>query len=251
MYLTQTKKFFPANGVAFGMHPSLQTIHGTAQTLEQDGLGLRWYQIPAAGSAVGWIIVYHGNRDGAYERIEYAEHLAAGGMNVVLAEYPGYAGDSTKVGEWPILRHALAIYDAIAPQCQGLPLFLLGESLGTAPATFVASRRPCKGLVLSTPYTSMAAVAAHRYPLLPVGPLTRHRLQAELWAPHVSAPVLVLQGTKDRTIPFAMARTQAGHFSRLRNFVSIPGAGHGNIRSHAPGLYWDSINDFLQGCLNA
>jgi pimeloyl-ACP methyl ester carboxylesterase len=149
------------------------------------------------------------------------------------------------------LRNALAIYDEIHALNPGLPFLLSGESLGTGPATFVAGRRDCMGLILSTPYPSMADVAAHRYPLLPVKPLTTHPVRAELWARSVDAPVFILHGSADKTIPLAMGQRQAKNFRNLMQMKVIQGAGHPDLRDHTAGLFWHEARAFVDACFSA
>jgi alpha-beta hydrolase superfamily lysophospholipase len=251
LYLSQESKFYPGDGAPFGGQKAILELNGKALRVEREGLALRWYEVPSSTQALAWVLVYHGNRGGAGERADFAKELRTFGLNVALVEYPGYAGDKGETGEWPILRHALAVYDEISFKAQGLPLLLLGESLGTGPATFVASRRDCLGLVLSTPYTSMADVAAFRYPWLPVRPLTTHPVLAKAWARHVLAPVQVLHGTADRTVPYFLGKQQSGNFKNLKEFVSIEGAGHADLRSHDSGIFWKRVGAFVGDCLSS
>lgn len=251
LYLIQESKFYPGDGAPFGEQKAILELNGLVFRVERDSLPLRWYEVSAMAQARAWVIVYHGNRDGAGERFDFARELRAFGLNVVLAEYPGYAGDKAETGEWPILRHSLAIYDEISSKAKGLPIFLLGESLGTGPATFVASRRACAGLVLSTPYTSMADVAAFRYPLLPGRLLTTHPILAKEWARHVLAPVQILHGTMDKTVPHFLGKQQAKNFQNLKEFVSAEGAGHADLRSHEDGIFWKRVGAFIDACLSS
>src|SRR5258708_40205937 len=114
----------------------------------------------------------------------------------------------------------------------------MGESLGTGPATYAAYLRAPRALILSTPYTSMADVAKYRYPWVPIHSLIRHPIKSKLWAPHVQCPVLILHGTADKTVPYALGQAEALHFSTLEAFVTVEGAGHNNLRSAQQGLFW-------------
>jgi pimeloyl-ACP methyl ester carboxylesterase len=172
------------------------------------------------------------------------KELLPTGVSVALIEYPGYAGDPQRLDEWHFLRSSLAAYDEIESRSK-LPLFVMGESLGTGAATYCASMRKPKGLLLSTPYTSMAAVAKHRYPWVPIFKLIRHPIYAEQWAPHVLCPVLILHGTEDKTVPYALGQAQAKNFKTLESFVTVPGAGHANLRGFPGGAFWEACRAFL------
>jgi fermentation-respiration switch protein FrsA (DUF1100 family) len=91
------------------------------------------------------------------------------------------------------------------------------RSLGSGPASYVASQRDAKGLLLETPFLSAVAVAADRYGFLPVGLLMQDQYHVDTWMPQVTEPVFVAHGSADRTIGvshgervYALAPNQAG-----------------------------------------
>ncbi len=256
LWRVQEVKLFPCNGTPFGPNAGISALGGTPERVSREGQDLRFHLVPAKGPLRGWLLVFHGNSGGADERADYAVELSPLGLNVVLAEFPGYAPQAgaprppaSQVGEWPILRNALAMADEVGARRGTLPLFILGESMGTGPSTYVAGRREARGLVLHTPYTSMSAVAAARYPWMPVKRLIRHPFNARLWAPHVTCPVLVLHGTADPTVPYKLGVAQSKNFRVPPKFVTVEGAEHNNLRDFDKEAYWGSIRAFIQGLL--
>ncbi len=241
----QVALLFPGDGQAFGPSDELNTLGGEAVEARHQGLSLRYYRVPALREPRGLVIMFHGNREGALERMEYARRLSPQGLQVILAEYPGYAGDKTRMSQDLFLRNALALIDHVQADASSLPLFLFGESLGTSAATFGAYRRVCAGLILHTPWPSMTRVANARYPWLPARRLLKHPLAAEAWAPHVSCPVLVLHGTADKTIPYALGQAQAVNFRSPLTFVSVAGAGHADLKETGGEKYWGAIEAFI------
>jgi alpha-beta hydrolase superfamily lysophospholipase len=244
VWYTQDRGIFPGDGAPFGAHPELKVLGGEALSAERDGQKLRWYFFPAEGAKAA-ALLFHGNRDGAFERLDFVEALKPLGVSVALAEFPGYAGEPGPTSEWAVLRNALAMHDEVAARTAGLPLFVMGESLGTGPATYVASLRRPRGLILSTPYTSMADVAKFRYPWVPIHRLIRHPFKATLWAPHVQCPVLALHGTADQTVPYAMGQAESKRFSRLERFETVEGAGHADLRGFNHGQFWKACGAFI------
>jgi pimeloyl-ACP methyl ester carboxylesterase len=65
--------------------------------------------------------------------------------------YPGYGGSPGPARLKAIPPSALAAYDALAAKANGKPIFLIGQSLGSAAALYVAANRPCAGMVLTNP----------------------------------------------------------------------------------------------------
>ena len=244
VWYTQDRNIFVGDGAPFAQHPEVTALGGEALQAERDGQNLRWYFFPAK-DAKAVALLFHGNRDGAFERLDFVEALKPLGVSLALAEFPGYGGEPGPTNEWAVLRNALAMHDEIAARTKGLPLFVMGESLGTGPATYVASLRRLRGLILSTPYTSMADVAKFRYPWVPIHHLIRHPFKAKLWAPHVQAPVLALHVTADKTAPYAMGQAESKRFSRLDRFETVQGAGHADLRAFNHGQFWKACGEFI------
>jgi fermentation-respiration switch protein FrsA (DUF1100 family) len=68
------------------------------------------------------------------------------------------------------------------------------------------------GLILLSPYTAIVDIDAAQYPLFPVRLLDRDPFDTMALVPKIRIPVLILHGTDDRTVPFAMGERLAGAF---------------------------------------
>lgn len=253
LYAEQGRLLYPGDGRPFGPFEALHALRGEAISTELDGQALRYYRVPPTGDQApkAWVLLFHGNRDGARERLDFAQHLSHAGYATVLAEYPGYAGDAQRADQRLLLRNALSMADEAKRLAGGAPLFIFGESLGTAVATHTVLRRGAKGLFLSTPFTSLAAVAQARYPWMPVHALIHEPMASSAWAPHVGCPVLIIHGRQDKTVPYAEGVAQAKNFPRPPELVSIDGPGHSDIRDRFPEAYWGNMLRFLDRCLAA
>jgi pimeloyl-ACP methyl ester carboxylesterase len=115
------------------------------------------------------IIVFHGNAGTAADRIFYVKSLTVLGYRVILAEYPAYGGRKGKVGERAFVSDASETV-RLAFEQYGGPLFLLGESLGCGVAAAVAKETTVKidGIILITPWDTLASVAQSKFLYLPV-----------------------------------------------------------------------------------
>jgi pimeloyl-ACP methyl ester carboxylesterase len=84
-----------------------------------------------------------------YSSGEWGDHP----VEVWAVNYPGYGGSAGPARLKSIPPAALAAYDALAKKANGKPIFLLGQSLGSAAALHVAANRPggCAGVLLSNP----------------------------------------------------------------------------------------------------
>ena len=117
----------------------------------------------------GTIVLFHGNGGTALDRGFYFAPFEKMGFRVILAEYPKYGGRLGKVGEKPFVTAGLETV-RLAHEQYGEPLYLVGESLGCGVAAAVAKQtsKPIAGIILITPWDSLASVARSLFPFLPV-----------------------------------------------------------------------------------
>jgi fermentation-respiration switch protein FrsA (DUF1100 family) len=122
------------------------------------------------------------------------------------------------------------------------PIILWGHSLGSGVAARMASEGRASALVLESPFTAAVDVAANAYPFFPVRLLMRDRFDTLALVPRIQVPVLILHGTEDQAIPFAMGATLARAFGRRATLVPVLGADH----NPDPVDLWPSVRDWLQ-----
>jgi fermentation-respiration switch protein FrsA (DUF1100 family) len=105
-------------------------------------------------------------------------------------------------------------------------LVAYGGSLGTGVAVRLASEQPLAGLILDAPYTSTADVASLTYWFGPVSCLMLDQFHSLDIIQKVEAPILILHGTDDRTIPFAFGERLFEAAPERKRFVRIEGGSH-------------------------
>jgi pimeloyl-ACP methyl ester carboxylesterase len=121
----------------------------------------------------------------------------------------------------------LAAYDWV--KAKGDRIVVWGRSLGSGPATYVASRRDPEALLLETPFLSAVDVAFDRYPYMPVHWLMEDQFPVKDWIKSVNAPVFVVHGTADRTIDVHHGRAVYALAPNKYGLWIVPGADHGDL----------------------
>lgn len=175
------------------------------QAATADGLALDCWYRPADGLTKPTIALFPGNAGHPGMRADKARALADAGYGVLIAGYRGYAGNAGDPSEKGLLADGRAALDFLVGQgVSGRKLVIWGESLGTGVAVPLAAERGIAALILEAPFTSLSDVAAQRYPFIPVRALLRHHFNSAAVMGDVRAPVLILHGRADRTIPVAM-----------------------------------------------
>jgi fermentation-respiration switch protein FrsA (DUF1100 family) len=191
----------------------------------RDGRLLGWYAAPPAQDAPV-LVFFHGNR-GTLGRV--ANKMAPWRnlrIGLFAATYRGYEGNPGEPNERGLYMDGRATLDWLADM--GTPaerIILYGESLGCGVAVQMAVERPIGAVVLEAPYVSMPDLASSRYPWTPAGWLIRDRFDSLAKIHLIAAPILILHGEADRTIPIDHGRRLADKALSAR-FVAVPGANH-------------------------
>jgi pimeloyl-ACP methyl ester carboxylesterase len=160
--------------------------------------------------------------------------------------YRGYGGSTGSPSEGALFSDAVALYDEVADTHK--EVIVMGRSLGTGVAVYLAESRPVKALILVTPYESMVALARHYYPFLPVNPLLKDRYESHRRAPRIEVPILALMAERDEVIPAKISSGLVAAFNPgTVEEVVIEGAGHNTIQEYEK--YHLSIKNFMNRIL--
>ena len=195
MYFPETVHTTPAQA---GL-PEAEEVTLTAS----DGERLvAWHVAPRRDKPV--VLYFHGNGGALRYRVERFRTLIRDGVGIIGIEYRGYGGSSGSPSEAGLIADAKAAYAFAATRYPAPQLVVWGESLGTGVAVVLAAEKPLGRVILEAPFTSAAAVASTRYWYLPVRLLMKDQFRSEESVGKIIAPVLILHGVHDHTVPYAM-----------------------------------------------
>ena len=215
----------------------------------EDGVRIHAWYLPPPGEARWTVLLAHGNGGNISHRLDRTLFLQSKlGAAVLLFDYRGYGRSEGSPDEEGTYRDARAAHRWLVEE-KRVPqerLVLFGESLGSAVALDLALSRPCRALVLESPFASVPAMARAVYPFLPLSALVRTRYENEAKAPRLRVPLLVLHGERDEIVPFAQGRRVFAAAPEPKRFYAIPGAGHNDTYLVGGDAYWDAVRDFLE-----
>ena len=153
--------------------------------------------------ATGRVLVVYGNGSWTVGCAHYAEDLQrVAPVDVYLLEYPGYADRAGAPSQTHLFQAAEEAL-ALLPPATNQPLYVLGESLGTGVAAYLAGTHPGQiaGVILLSPFYRLTGVAQHRMPFLPAGLLLVDRFPAEDYLQSYHGPVGILLDGRDDVVP--------------------------------------------------
>lgn len=211
--------------------------------LNQEGKTIGW-QRSAPAAAAAQVLIVHGNAGSALDRADFARGLqCAGPINVFILEYPGYGDRLGKPSQTSLLQAAREAFQLLT---NSGPLYVIGESLGTGVAAYLAGTFPeaVSGLLLFCPYNNLTDVAKyHTMRLLPVNLLLRDRFPSDQWLQTYRGPVGILLAIEDRVVPARFGRRLYAGYSGPKKLWELPGAGHNDVFVR-PEEWWQEVFDF-------
>jgi fermentation-respiration switch protein FrsA (DUF1100 family) len=199
-------------------------VYRVEKITEDDGTRLTVWRADAATAKAPVAVFFYGNGGTLSDFARIGAALHGEGYGIVLASYRGYSGNAGEPSEDGLMRDARAVLGAL-PKDHGA-VVLWGQSLGTGVAARMASEGRAGALILQSPYTSVADVAARRYPFFPVHWLMRDPFDTLSVVDKIGVPVLIMSGTADAVVPHDMAQMLTARFGARATFVPIPGGGH-------------------------
>lgn len=196
--------------------------------------------------AKGTVLVFHGNAGAALHRTYYIDALQSLGYRVIIAEYPGYGSRDGTPSE------AALIADGIATAHKALkefkePLLLCGESLGTSVvAGIVASLEvPVQGLLLITPFDSMAKVAQHHYWFFLARWLLLDKFDNISNLRNFQGHIAVLMADQDEVIPNKRTMALFDALPEPKKLWRFKNAGHNNLPMESGQTWWREVMQFI------
>ena len=189
------------------------------------------------------IIYFGGNAENvAFSVSKLADTLK--NHTLYFVNYRGYGGSSGEPTEKGIYSDALFIYDQIKKEHKNINL--IGRSLGTGVATYLASKRPIHRLVLVTPFDSILSVAQEKFSIFPMSILLKDRYDSIGRVSKITAEkTLIIRGGQDKIITPIHTQRLSDAFKPLDiENLYCHEQGHNNIEGNE--RYYSRIKQFFQ-----
>jgi pimeloyl-ACP methyl ester carboxylesterase len=194
-----------------------------------DSKGLIFYLHGNGGAVDSW-----GGVAGVYTSLHY---------DVFILDYRGYGKSEGKItSQAQLLGDVQTAYQSLRPEYPESRTVILGYSVGTGPATWLAARQHPKLLILQAPYFSMRDLTAKLYPFVP-GLLLRYPLPTNELIGQVQAPIVLFHGDQDEVIYYGSSLKLKALLKPGDKLIMLPGAGH-NGMSEDP-IYQREIAELL------
>jgi pimeloyl-ACP methyl ester carboxylesterase len=218
--------------------PNLATSHPTL-TLENEGEKIR---VLIVNKGQKNAILYFGGN--GQSMVNSADVIAKRFPNftLYLMEYRGYGASTGSPTESGIYLDALSLYDKVKPSHKMISV--VGRSLGSGVATYVASKKEVDKLLLITPFDSILNVAQEQYPIYPLRFLLHDTYDSKSRVSLIQSSTLIVVAQHDTIILKVRSDALIHAFNSSQLQVkTIPNIGHNRITSDKQ--YDKTIKDFM------
>ena len=212
---------------------------------DSTGQFIGWKRLSRSAPAQGQVLVLHGNAGCALDRIMYADALQrSASFDVYLLEYPGYDGRRGSPSEATLFAAAAAGLGQMNTACE---VFLIGESLGTGVAAYLAGTHPKRitGVLLIAPYNNLTAVAQHHLPIFPARLMLWDKYRSDHYLKSYHGPLAMLLAGRDDVIPSEFGRRLFQQYAGPKRLWESPEADHDGVAQAKP-QFWREVIEFWE-----
>lgn len=182
-----------------------------------------------ADTAKGVIIFLHGNAGALDTWGRLAPLYREQNYDILFFDYRGFGKSDGKIeNQFQLLRDVQTVYDTIKARYSEDRITIIGYSIGTGLATYLASKNNPQKLILIAPYYSLTNVIQSICPVVPKF-LIKYKLETYKYIPDCSMPIIIFHGNEDQVIDYENSVMLDKLLSAKDNLISLEGVGHNDI----------------------
>jgi pimeloyl-ACP methyl ester carboxylesterase len=199
---------------------------------------------PGSSLRRGVVLYFHGNAQNINRYARFVEPFIKKGYEVWMPDYPGYGKSTGKLTEQKLYDIAAVVYDMAASTFKPDNIIIYGKSLGTGPASELASMESCRLLILETPYYSIPDLFSYYAPVYPTNIISKYKFPVHQYLQSVKSPVVIFHGDNDDVIPFRCCVKLKNTLKHGDEFITIKGGKHNNLSTFI--IFQEKIDSLLR-----
>ena len=235
LYFNQVNLIFFPEKLKHSYKYKLSLPHKEINFRTEDNAKLNGVLVKSAleGKPKGLIFFLHGNTGNIEDIDNQSVFYTDLGYDFFAIDYRSFGKSSGQLSDdkqfYDDCQQAYSEMEKKYPENE---ISIIGHSVGTGTAAYLASKNRPKRLVLLAPYYSMTDIALNRYKVIPPF-LLKFKFETFKFLPKVKVPIAIIHGTKDETIPFNSSKRLAGLLKAQDLFISISNFGHVDFETNA------------------
>ncbi len=226
LYLIQDSLIFPGKYTAEEYVPQNTYINNNIESLSfttKEGTKLEGAFINNKSGSL--VIYFGGNSENVKNTMGILSEIRS--HDFISLNYRGFGQSGGEPSQQNIYSDALQIYEYFKDRYKSISL--MGRSLGTATAVYVAANKKTDNLLLITPFDSVVNVAQDRYMVFPIKLLIEHPFDSQKHMKNVTAPVSILMAQDDKVVPNINTLNLKKDITNLKLFRVVENTDHNKI----------------------
>lgn len=187
------------------------------------------------------IIYFGGNGESVEHNIpDFSKILKE--FDIYFVKYRGYGGSQGNPTEKDLYNDALYIFDDLKKRYKTVSI--IGRSLGSSVATYVASKRDIEKLILVTPFDSLENIAKDIFPIFPISLMLKDKFNSIDRVKSIKCKTLIITAKNDKIVAKKYSLNLINRFKKQDiQSVTIAKADHNTVSLFD--LYYKAIDEFL------
>ena len=182
-----------------------------------------------SGSPKGLIFYLHGNAGSLRSWGFAAEYFVSLGYDVFMIDYRGYGKSGGRISsEKQLYDDMQKAYDHIGKLYDENSIIILGYSIGTGPASYLASVNSPGMLILQAPFYNLTDMMRRYFPIFPSF-LLKYKMENDRYIQKCQMPVMIFHGDKDEIIYYGSSVKLSKHFKEGDRLITLTGQRHNGM----------------------
>jgi len=181
----------------------------------------------------GVILYLHGNKGSIRRCMHQSDMMSGLGYDVFMPDYRSYGKSGGQLhDENQMYSDIQKVYDYLKSFYKEKSIVIVGYSIGTGMASYLAANNSPNALFLVSPYRSILSIKNRYYPIAPSF-LVKYKFRNDKFLEKIKCPVSIFHAINDRVIPFDESQQLKQSFPDKVDLISLGDAGHrGSIFSN-------------------
>ncbi len=183
-------------------------------------------------SSKGLIYYLHGNAGSLDSWGEVAEIYTDLNYDVFMLDYRGFGKSEGSVSnEEQFYQDVQIVYDEMKKRYDEENIIVLGYSIGTGPATKIASMNSPKLLILQAPYYNLKDLLKHTYRIIPAF-LLKYEFETNEYIRGCEMPIVIFHGDQDEVIYYKSSIKLRKLLKDSDTLIILKGQKHNDMSEH-------------------
>jgi pimeloyl-ACP methyl ester carboxylesterase len=182
-----------------------------------------------ASASKGLVFYLHGNAGSLDSWGAVAETYTRLGYDVFIPDYPGYGKSEGSIRSQRQLFEVIQeVYDEMKKRYSEDSIVVVGYSVGSGPASWLASVNHPKLLILQAPFYNMADLVRQVYPIVPSF-LLKYTFRTNEYLKNCRMPVVLFHGDRDEVIYYGSSLKLQKELKSSDTLITLHGQGHNGM----------------------